>query len=173
MFLKVPSTKNGLSFVAKHGRNETASIILEQDDSVQFEPKQVGTKEDPIKILGKPVVFCALCGNQGPFCHNIRYGCDCLKAVYAYLHNSTKVKCFGEGFTGCSKETITDIFVGKYNTKHQSDLEERFNFHNTNWMTLPECMKRKSLKQAIGIMHNLSLVEPFKAENKQGYQCFY
>ena len=123
-------------------------------------------------LLEKPVVFCALCGNQGEYCHNTRYGRDCIKAVYAYLHNSTKVECFGEGFTGCSKETITDIFVGKYNTKRQGDLEYRFNFHNTNWMTLPECMKRKSLKQATSIMYNPELIESLKEENERGYQRF-
>ena len=134
--------------------------------------KQTGTQTDPIELLGKPVVYCALCGCQGPYCHDVRYGRDCIKAVYAHLNNSTKNECFGEGFTGCSKETITDVFVGKYNTKRQGDLEYRFQFHNPNWMTLPECMKKNSLKKALSIMYNQSLVESLKAENEEGYQRF-
>ena len=65
----------------KQGRNDQASILLQQNENIQVESKQSGTEDHPIEILDKPVVFCALCGNQGPYCHDICYGRDCLKAI--------------------------------------------------------------------------------------------
>ena len=90
--------------------------------------KMDGIKGNPIELLSKPVVYCALCVNQGSLCHDVCYGLCCIKLMYTFLHNSTKVQCFGENFTGWSRESITGVFKQAYNHKCQADLDNRFDF---------------------------------------------
>lgn len=54
---KVPSVKNRFSFVARNGRNKRTLIVLEHDKKdIEDTLKMTGTKNNLIKLLGKPVV---------------------------------------------------------------------------------------------------------------------
>ena len=170
--LQVPSVKNGLSFVAINGQNQRTTIVLEHND-IPCDPRKIGTRSHPIiKLLGKPVVFCALCGNYGKFCHDKRYGRYCIKAVYAYLHNTTKVETFGEDWTAYSSESVIAVFKKAYNEKRKCDLEDRFGYYNPNWVELPTCLSRFSLQEATDIKYNPMLIKELKIKNEEGYQKF-
>ena len=166
---KATSVVHGLSFVARNGKSAKTSILLEAGRVVD---EAAGTKSNPIELFGKPTTYCALCGCKGKFCHENRYGRQCLKAVYSFLHNSTKSQCFSEDWTGCCKDSIVGVYKRAYNERRKADLQFRFGFENPNWMSVPECMKRKSLKQAITIMYDPILVLELKKENEEGYQKF-
>ena len=170
LFTEVPSVKNGLSFVARDGMNEKTSIVMEDEDDTSDET--VGTKANPVKLVGKKVKFCALCRSQGKFCHEKRYRDFCLKAVYSHLKNSTKTTSHAENWTACSKETIVGVFTFAYNYKRKGDLEDRFGYFNCNWMNLPKCMEKNSLEQAIGINFNPGLIHTLKLKNEEGYKRY-
>ena len=167
---KVLSSQNGLSYVSRNGKSQKSSMQLELND-VKIE-EATGTKSDPIELLAPEVNYCGLCGNIGKYCHNICYGEFCICAVYTFLHNNTKSQCFGENWTGCSKETITGVFKRAYNDDRRSDLKKQFGFFNSTYMSLPECMKEGSLKKATGIMYDSALVKELKEKNEEGYQRF-
>ena len=106
--LKVPAAKNSLSFVAHNSVNAKTSIVLDYEQNPTS--SMIETQSNPIELLGKPVKFCAPCGCYGPYCHDCHYEHSCVRALYAYFHNSNKLGNFAENWTGCSEEVIVSVF---------------------------------------------------------------
>ena len=132
----------------------------------------IGTQENPIELLGMPVKFCAFCGCYGEFCHDRRYGEFCLKNAFAYLFNSTKLNNLAENWTGSSKEAVISVFKRTYNDDRKRDLEKRFGYLMSNWVDLPKCMVKNSLKKALGLNFNPSLIHGLKVKNEEGYKKY-
>ena len=168
--LKVPAAKNSLSFVACNSVNTKTSIVLdyEQDPTSSM----IGTQSNPIELLGKPVKFCAACGCYGHYCHDRGYRHSCVRAVFAYVHNSTKLGNFVENWTSCSEEAIVSVFKRTYNERRKGDLESRFDYHCPDWKDLPKCMTKNSLEKALGLNFNPGLIHGLKMKNEEGYKKY-
>ena len=89
--------------------------------------------------------FCPSCGNIYDYCHEKRYGKYCMKAVWKYVGDMRDI---------IPNETVENIFTKAYNDVRRADVELRHGYFISDWMKLPNCVKNKSLKDALTIGNN-------------------
>ena len=133
--------------------------------------------DDPVEIASLKMIamsssICTGCGNRSAFCHKRLYRRYCLKAVYSYFHNYMSNCHWASHFSGSSSSTVSGIYRYAYNDRRCGDLDGRFGFFNSNWMSLPECMEKGSFQEAMNLMNDRKLQNELKASNENGYKNY-
>ena len=133
--------------------------------------------DDPTEIAALKMVamssnICTGCGCRSAYCHERLYRCYCLKAVYAYFHNGMTNCHWAKHFSGSSPSTVSSIYRYAYNDRRRGDLDYRFGFFNSNWVSLPECMEKGSFQEAMNMMNDKKLQNELKASNENGYKNY-